>query len=417
MKVASPVGWSKIEDYAFLSDTQSGALVSRDGCIGWLCLPRFDSGACFAALLGGPENGTWRLRPQGKIKKRERRYRGETLVLETDLYTSGGAVRYIDFMPPRGTTPDIVRDCRRPRGAGDDPDGIDRQVRLRIDRALGAPAPRWSGSDCGTGWIDSSHADRDPWRRPQDSRRVYRRQGQSRSFCADLYPSRTNRRAAKSIRRTRYETPRIFGATDRSISITRDPGKGRGHAARSSPLKGLTYGPTGGIALPSPLHCRRRSVAFVTGIIGSAGCAMLRSLSFRCSARASTKRPGLARMGLPSTANVDLCTRKTFPWAFNLGKILRWKLTLSYGVGDASVVVVSVVLPSVVAGVMVSIGVDSAGVVAVVVVVVVVSVEVAGVSAVSAGDAAGAAVSVFCSHATRSAALARMQIYFFIGYG
>ena len=100
---------------------------------------------------------------------------------------------------------------------------------------------------------------------------------------------------------------------------------------------------------------------------------------------------------------------------------MRWKLTLNYGVGDASVVVVvSVVLPSVVAGVMVSIGVDSAGVVTVVVV----SEVVAGgftivvlFSVVSAGDAAGAAVSVFCSHATRSAALAKMQIYFFIGYG
>ena len=109
MKIASPVGRSKIEDYAFLSDTQSGALVSRDGCVDWLCLPRFDSGACFAALLGGPENGTWRLTPQEKIKKRERRYRGDTLILETDLHTSGGAVRYIDFMPPRGTNPDMVR--------------------------------------------------------------------------------------------------------------------------------------------------------------------------------------------------------------------------------------------------------------------------------------------------------------------
>ena len=124
---------------------------------------------------------------------------------------------------------------------------------------------------------------------------------------------------------------------------------------------------------------------------------------------------------LPSHRQRVLLYSKIFPWAFNLGKILRWKLTLNYGVGDASVVVVvSVVLPSVVAGVMVSIGVDSAGVVTVVVV----SEVVAGgftivvlFSVVSAGDAAGAAVSVFCSHATRSAALAKMQIYFFIGYG
>jgi GH15 family glucan-1,4-alpha-glucosidase len=102
-------GAPKIEDYAFLSDTQSGALVSRDGCIDWLCLPRFDSGACFAALLGEAENGRWIFSPQGKIKKRARRYRDETLILETDLETEEGAVRLIDFMPPRGENPDVVR--------------------------------------------------------------------------------------------------------------------------------------------------------------------------------------------------------------------------------------------------------------------------------------------------------------------
>jgi GH15 family glucan-1,4-alpha-glucosidase len=107
---------SRIEDYAFVSDTQSGALISRDGGVDWLCLPRFDSGACFAALLGGSENGTWTLTPQGKIRKRERRYRGDTLILETDLQTSEGAVRYIDFMPPRGTNPDIVRIIEGLRG-------------------------------------------------------------------------------------------------------------------------------------------------------------------------------------------------------------------------------------------------------------------------------------------------------------
>ncbi|MEO7166759.1 MAG: glycoside hydrolase family 15 protein [Spartobacteria bacterium] len=105
----SPARAARIEDYAFLSDTQSGALVSRHGCIDWMCLPRFDSGACFAALLGGPENGTWTLTPRGELTKCERRYRGDTLILETDLHTADGAVRYIDFMPPRGTNPDIVR--------------------------------------------------------------------------------------------------------------------------------------------------------------------------------------------------------------------------------------------------------------------------------------------------------------------
>jgi GH15 family glucan-1,4-alpha-glucosidase len=99
----------KIEDYAFISDTQTGALVARDGCIDWLCFPRFDSAACFAALLGDKSNGRWRFWPDEEIKKTCRRYRGNTLVLETELETADGVVRLIDFMPLRGQAPDIVR--------------------------------------------------------------------------------------------------------------------------------------------------------------------------------------------------------------------------------------------------------------------------------------------------------------------
>jgi len=84
---------TKIEDYAFLSDTQTGALVSRDGCVDWLCFPRFDSGACFASLLGTRDNGHWRFWPKEKIDKTNRRYRGETLILETEIETKSGAVR------------------------------------------------------------------------------------------------------------------------------------------------------------------------------------------------------------------------------------------------------------------------------------------------------------------------------------
>src|SRR5213593_471621 len=107
---------AKIEDYAFLSDTQTGALVSRDGCVDWLCLPRFDSGACFASLLGENKNGHWRFFTEEKIDKISRRYRGDTLILETEFETKSGAVRLIDFMPPRGENPDIIRIVEGLRG-------------------------------------------------------------------------------------------------------------------------------------------------------------------------------------------------------------------------------------------------------------------------------------------------------------
>jgi GH15 family glucan-1,4-alpha-glucosidase len=99
----------KIEDYAFLSDTQTGALVGCDGSVDWLCFPRFDSGACFAALLGDRENGRWVFTPTEEITATRRRYRDGTLILETEIETGSGAIRLIDFMPPRGKNPDIVR--------------------------------------------------------------------------------------------------------------------------------------------------------------------------------------------------------------------------------------------------------------------------------------------------------------------
>ena len=100
---------ARIEDYALLGDLQTAALVSRGGSVDWCCFPRFDSGACFAALLGTPENGRWLLAPSSDIVKTERRYRTDTLILETTHDTAEGRVRVTDFMPPRGHAPDIVR--------------------------------------------------------------------------------------------------------------------------------------------------------------------------------------------------------------------------------------------------------------------------------------------------------------------
>src|ERR1700704_187319 len=95
-----------IENYALVGDCHTAALVGSDGSIDWLCLPRFDSGACFAALLGSPEHGRWLLAPMDPITPQRRRYRSNTLILETEYETAGGAVRVLDFMPPRETKPD-----------------------------------------------------------------------------------------------------------------------------------------------------------------------------------------------------------------------------------------------------------------------------------------------------------------------
>jgi GH15 family glucan-1,4-alpha-glucosidase len=98
-----------IESYAILGDMHTAALVSRRGGIDWLAFPRFDSGACFAALLGDESNGTWQLSPAGAPECTRRRYRGDSMILETEWETTNGAVRIIDFMPPKGEASDVVR--------------------------------------------------------------------------------------------------------------------------------------------------------------------------------------------------------------------------------------------------------------------------------------------------------------------
>ena len=107
---------SNIEDYALIGDCQTGALVARDGSIDWLCFPRFDSAACFAALLGTPEHGRWQLVPAAEGRRVRRRYRPGTLILETVYETDAGTVRLIDFMQPRTGTPELIRIVEGVRG-------------------------------------------------------------------------------------------------------------------------------------------------------------------------------------------------------------------------------------------------------------------------------------------------------------
>src|SRR5918996_6217799 len=99
----------RIEDYAVVGDTHTAALISREGSVDWLCLPRFDSGACFAALLGTEDHGRWLIAPSGEIRRTTRRYRKDTLVLETEHETPEGIVRVIDCMPPRRHEADLFR--------------------------------------------------------------------------------------------------------------------------------------------------------------------------------------------------------------------------------------------------------------------------------------------------------------------
>jgi GH15 family glucan-1,4-alpha-glucosidase len=100
---------SMIEDYALIGDCETAALVSRTGSIDWLCFPRFDSHACFAALLGTPEHGRWIITPSVDVHAIHRRYMGDTAILETEFRTATGIVSVLDFMPIRSGNPDVVR--------------------------------------------------------------------------------------------------------------------------------------------------------------------------------------------------------------------------------------------------------------------------------------------------------------------
>ncbi len=125
-KSKAPLHGARIEDYAMIGDLETAALVSRNGSIDWLCWPAFSSGACFAALLGTKDNGYWQISPLDKVKETRRRYRHDTMILETTFITSDGEVVMIDFMPPRGKHADIIRFVRGVRG----------KVRMRLDLVL-----------------------------------------------------------------------------------------------------------------------------------------------------------------------------------------------------------------------------------------------------------------------------------------
>ena len=236
---------AKIEDYAFLSDTQTGALVSRDGCVDWLCFPRFDSGACFAALLGDGDNGRWSLYPREAVIATRRRYRGDSLILETEFETESGAVRLIDFMPPRGEAPDIIRIVEGLRGE------VPMRLELTIRFDYGQIVPWVRKRDGGIEAIAGPDALilRTPVETHGEDLKTVAEfsvaAGERIPFVLTWFQSHAAQPQAVNAEHALAETESYWSDWAKSCVA---PGPWREAVVRSLvTLKGLTYAPTGGI--------------------------------------------------------------------------------------------------------------------------------------------------------------------------
>ncbi|WP_199515030.1 glycoside hydrolase family 15 protein [Nucisporomicrobium flavum] len=234
-----------IEDYAIIADTQTAALVGRNGSIDWLCVPRFDSGAIFAALLGTEENGHWTIAPAGEATAVRRRYRDDTLVLETEFETADGVVRLVDFMPPRGEAPDVVRIVEGVRGT------VPMQMNLRLRFDYGHVVP-WVYREDGD-LVAVAGPDAAWLRTPVETR------GENMSTRADFTVSAGDRTPfVLTWRPSHLPPPELIdalhelGATEGYwrgwVSACTYEGEWRDAVVRSLlTLKALTYAPTGGI--------------------------------------------------------------------------------------------------------------------------------------------------------------------------
>ena len=235
-----------IENYALIGDCHTGALVGSDGSIDWLCLPRFDSAACFAALLGGPEHGRWQIAPTLEIKSVCRRYRGETLILETDFETAQGSARLIDFMPLSDERWDAVRIVEGLSGKVT----LSMELIVRFDYGSIVPWVRRCGNmlliTAGPDTLELTASTGRQRREHENSCRVHGWRGKSPVIRAQLPPLSS---------RTRYQQSMETQALEQTESAWRRWSdrcnlQGRRHQAvvRSLiTLKALTYKPTGRI--------------------------------------------------------------------------------------------------------------------------------------------------------------------------
>ncbi|WP_338777114.1 glycoside hydrolase family 15 protein [Streptomyces sp. DG1A-41] len=236
-----------IEDYALIGDEQTAALVGTDGSVDWLCLPRFDSAACFARLLGDEDNGYWRIAPVGADRCTRRAYRRDTLVLDTEWETGQGAVRVTDLMPQRDRAPDLVRVV----------EGLDGEVtlhsvlKLRFDYGSIIPwVRRVDGHRVAVAGPDSTWLRTEPevrsWGEDFGTHAEFTvRKGEKVAFVLTWHPSHEQRPPLVDP----YESLRHSVEDWRAwVSRCRYDGPYRDAVVRSLiTLKALTYAPTGGI--------------------------------------------------------------------------------------------------------------------------------------------------------------------------
>jgi GH15 family glucan-1,4-alpha-glucosidase len=236
----------RIEDYALIGDTQTAALVGRDGSIDWLCLPRFDSGSCFARLLGDENHGRWLIAPVAADVSSTRSYRENTLVLETEWLTSEGSVRVIDFMSPRHYHPRVIRIVEGLTGS------VDMRTELVIRFEYGKDVP-WVRQVDGyfqavagpeSLCLDASVELEGHDRRSTGTFTVHA--GESVPFVLSWHRSYEPRPTVTDTDRSLAETMAFW--QEWCDGVTQVHGEWQGLVLRSLiTLKALTYGPTGGI--------------------------------------------------------------------------------------------------------------------------------------------------------------------------
>ncbi len=236
----------RIEDYAVIGDLQTAALVGRDGSVDWLCLPRFDSPACFSALLDAPRAGRWLLAPADGGTATSRSYVEESLVLEQVWETGTGAVRVLDLMPPRGSQPDVVRVVEGLRGT------VEMELDLVVRFDYGRVLPwvrRQDGRWSAVGGPDALWLDTPVDLRGSDHRTVARfsvTEGERVPFVLTWAPSHEGPPEPVDAEKALSDTLAFWRDWLRDCSV----GGPYAEAVRRSlvVLKALTYLPTGGIA-------------------------------------------------------------------------------------------------------------------------------------------------------------------------